>query len=93
MLDRAHRSTKSRRVRQSWCRGIRKRPQQAAVDRLRSDLVAPIGSLRTRADCASGESPHAEYLRQRFLGERKDVVVGPIAKLEQPAGHPCLDRM
>ena len=73
----------------------RRRREPRSVD---LDLASSIGPDRSRrAQFAHQEryrrSPHTEYLRQRLLGDREDVVVDAVAKIEQPACHARFDRM
>jgi hypothetical protein len=73
----------------------RYRREPRSVDLDPASLLRPDRSAR--AQIAHQErhrrSSHAEYLRQRLLGEREDVVVEAVAKLEQPASHAGLDRV
>ena len=76
----------------AFARG-RREPQSVDLD-----LPASI-----RSDCAGraqiphqeihGRPPHTEYLRQRLLREREDVVVDVVAYVEQPACHAGFDGM
>src|ERR1700729_3010725 len=73
----------------------RRRREPRSVD---LDLASPIRSDRSgRAQFVHQErhrrSSHTEYLRQRLLSEREDVVVDAVAKMEQPARHAGLDWM
>src|SRR5260221_12135475 len=73
----------------------RRRREPRSVD---LDLASSI-----RSDCSGRaqivhqlryrRSSHTEYLRQRLLGERQDVVIDAVAKLKQPACHAGFDRM
>ncbi|MGY4594491.1 hypothetical protein ACVWXL_002237 [Bradyrhizobium sp. GM22.5] len=62
------------------------------------DFSSPFRSDRSgSAQVAHQErhcrSSHTQYLRKRLLGECEDVVVGAVAKMEQPACHAGLGRM
>lgn len=62
------------------------------------DFSSPFRSDRSgSAQVAHQErhcrSSHTQYLRKRLLGECEDVVVGTVAKMEQPACHAGLGRM
>jgi hypothetical protein len=73
----------------------RRRREPRSVD---LDLASTMRSDRSAgAQIAHQEryrrSSHTEYLRQRLLSEREDVVVDAVAKMKQPACHAGFDRM
>jgi hypothetical protein len=73
--------------------GRRREPRSVDLN-----LASSIRSDRSgRAQIAHQErhrcSSHTEHLRQRVLGQREDVVVDAVAKMEQPACHAGFDRM
>jgi hypothetical protein len=62
------------------------------------DFASPFRSDRSGSPQIAHQerhrrSSHTQYLRKRLLGEREDVLVDPVAKMEQPACHAGLDRM
>jgi len=62
------------------------------------DAAASFGPDRSRRTQVAHHtrhrrSSHTEYLRQRFLGDGKHILLDAVAKMEQPACHSGFDRM
>jgi hypothetical protein len=66
------------------------RTESRPVDFDLASLLRPDRSARSQIAHQERHcrSSHTEYLRQRLLGEREDVVVNAVANVEQPARHP-----
>ncbi len=71
------------------------RREPRSVDLEEASSIGP--DRPARAEIAHQEryrrSSHTEYLRQRLLGERENIVVDAVANLEQPASHTGFDRV
>ena len=72
--------------------------QRCEPRRVDLDFASPFrydrsGSAQIPHQERHRRSSHTQYLRKRLLGEREDVVVDAVAKMEQPARQAGLDRM
>jgi hypothetical protein len=51
------------------------------------------GLLQHIGDHRHSGAAHAEHLRQKLVGKFEGIGVDPVARLQQPAAQPRLDRM